>query len=156
MRRSLARCSLLVLLALTLPCGAATGRVLKVLPLFLDMQGRHSLSPSLYERDAYQANLRQNPGKISGVMYDVHWKVKGRVIAPLRLRLELRGIAQGNLPRQLVLERAVPPSGGRWLGRWSGLILTGEAYKTFGEVTAWRASLWEGERMLGEEQSFLW
>src|SRR5437899_2397501 len=34
---------------------AATGRIIKVLPHLLDLQGHHALSPSLYDRDAYQA-----------------------------------------------------------------------------------------------------
>jgi len=156
MRRSFGSVSSLILLALTLPCGAATGRVIKVLPFLLDMQGRHSLSASLFERDAYQAFLRQNPDKISGLLYSVHWKAKGRTAAPLKLTLELRGIAEGNLPRQLVLEQTVPSSGGRLFGRWAGLILTGQQRKDFGEVTAWRVTLWEGERRLGEQRSFLW
>ena len=154
MRRPFACLTLLVLLALTLPCGAATGRVIKVLPFYLDLQGRHTRSPSLFERDVYQADLLQNPERRSGVMYDVHWKTKGRTAAPLRLQVELRGIAKGNLPSQMVLKRAVP-SGGRF-GHWTGLILSGQKYKQFGEVTAWRATLWEGERLLGEQQSFLW
>ena len=145
---------MLVLLALALPCGAATGRVIKVLPFYLDRQGRHTRSPSLFERDVYQAYLFQNPEKRSGMMYDVHWKTKGAPTAPLRLRIELRGVAQGNLPSQLVLEKTVPPSG--WFGYWTSLLLTGEKYKQFGEVTAWRATLWEGQRLLGEQESFLW
>ncbi len=155
MRRPFACLSLLILLALTLPCGAATGRVIKVLPFYLDVKGRHSLSPSLYERDVYQAYLLQNPEKRSGLMYDVHWKTKGKTAAPLRLQLELRGIAEGNLPRQLVLEKTVQ-SGGGWFGHWTGLVLSGEKSKELGAVTAWRATLWEGERLLGEERSFLW
>jgi len=154
MRRPFACLSMLVLLALALPCGAATGRVIKVLPFYLDAQGRHTRSPSLFERDVYQAYLLQNPEKRSGMMYDVHWKTKGAPTAPLRVQIELRGIAQGNLPSQLVLETTVPPSG--WFGYWTRLLLTGEKYKQFGEVTAWRATLWEGQRLLGEQQSFLW
>ena len=154
MHRPVARLSLLIMLALTLPCGAATGRVIKVLPFYLDLQGRHTLSPSLFERDVYQAYLLQNPEKRSGMMYDVHWKVKGTMAAPLRLQVELRGIAEGNLPSQTVLEKAVP-SGGR-SGHWTGLILSGQKYKQIGAVTAWRATLWEGDRLLGEERSFLW
>ena len=147
--------SLLILLALTLPCGAASGRVIKVLPFYLDLQGRHSRSPSLFDRDVYQAYLLQNPEKRSGMMYDVHWKTKGATTAPLRLQIELRGTAEGNLPRQMVLEKVVQPGGGL-LGRWTGLVLSGQNYKQFGEVTAWHATLWEGERLLGEAASFLW
>jgi hypothetical protein len=32
----------------------------------------------------------------------------------------------------------------------------GDAYKQFGEVTAWRVSLWSGDQLLGEQKSFLW
>jgi hypothetical protein len=155
MRRPIACLLLPILLALTLPCGAATGRVIKVLPFYLDLQGRHTRSPSLFERDVYQAYLLQNPEKRSGIMYDVHWKSKGKADAPLRLQVELRGIAEGNFPRQTVLEQAVQ-SGGGLFGRWTGLVLSGEKYRQFGEVTAWRATLWEGDRLLGEAASFLW
>ena len=37
---------------------AVTGRVVKVLPLLLDLKGQDAISPSLYDRDAYQAYLR--------------------------------------------------------------------------------------------------
>lgn len=154
MRRLITSFSFLVLLALAPPAQAAVGRVIKVLPLFLDAQGRHSLSPSLYERDAYQAVLRQQPEKRSGLLFAVHWKSRGQAAAPLRLRLELRGIAEGNLPRQLVLEQKVEPRG--WFGHWSNLTLTGDKYRQFGEVTAWHVTFWEGNQLLGEQQSFLW
>ena len=57
----------------------ATGRVIKVLPHFLDLQGRAALSPSLYDRDAYQAVLRDHPEKRSGLRFDMQWKTKGTV-----------------------------------------------------------------------------
>ena len=66
----------------------------------------------------------------------------------------MRGIAQGALPKETVLEKRVEPPG--WLGSWSQIALEGEAYRNFGEVTAWRVSLWEGQRLLGERKSFLW
>jgi hypothetical protein len=98
--------------------------------------------------------LRQNPQKRSGMLYEVHWKAKGKVSAPLRLQLEVRGMAEGNLPRQFVLKKAVRSGG--WFGHWTGLVLSGQQCKELGEVTAWRVSLWEGERLLGEQESFLW
>ena len=112
---------------------AATGRVIKVLPHFLDYRGRHALSPSLYERDGYQAFLRKNPTNIFGLRFDVQWRTKGSVWGAVRLKVELKGIAQGNLPKQLELERS-----------------------ELGEVTAWRVTLWEGGQLLGEQKSFLW
>jgi hypothetical protein len=133
---------------------AATGRVIKVLPLFTDLQGRIAISPSLYDRDAYQVILRDHPEQRSGIRYDVQWKTKGPVWSQLKLRAQLRGVAQGNLPKELVLEKNVE-AGGRF-SHWTNLLLTGEDYKGLVEVTAWRVTLWEGDEMIGEQKSFLW
>ena len=133
---------------------AAPGRVMKVLPHLLDTNGFHTLHPSLYERDAYQAFLREHPEKRSGIRFDVRYRSRSPAFGTLKLRVELRGIAEGNLPRQRVLEQGVEPSG--WLGRWTGLLLTGEEYRKFGEITAWRATLWEEDELLAEQKSFLW
>ncbi|MEY2429970.1 MAG: hypothetical protein QOJ40_2855, partial [Verrucomicrobiota bacterium] len=154
MRRSLLWLSLLCCLALGPPAQAATGRVLKVLPHFLDLEGRNTRTPSLYDRDAYQFFLREHPEKRSAIRFDVQWKAKGPFGDKLKLRLEVRGIAQGNLPKQLVVECPVEPPG--WFSRWNGLALSGDEYKQFGEVTAWRVTLWENDRLLGEQKSFLW
>ena len=137
------------------PLIAATGSLLKVLPEFLDLKGRNSLSPSLYERDVYQATLREHPDRRSGMRFYIQWKAREPVWEPLLVRLELRGIAQGNLPRRLTLERAVPNPGGA-LSHWVDITLSGDAYKDFGSVTAWRVTLWEGQKLIGRQQSFLW
>ena len=141
------------LLALAVSAPAATGKIIKVLPHFLDAQGRDSKSPSLYDRDAYQAWLRRHPEACSGIRYDVQWKAR-EATGTLKLRLELRGIAQGSLPRQKTIETEIKPSHG--LSRWNGVGLTGDDYKAFGEVTAWRVTLWDGDTMLAEQKSFLW
>ncbi len=137
------------------PVYAAYGRVSKVLPFFVDLKGRHSLHPSLYERDAYQAYLQKHPELRSGMMFHVNWKVTGKANAPLHLRLELRGTAEGNLPRELLVVKPVKPGG--WFGQSSELTLSGEEYSHLREITAWRVTLWEGEDLLlGDQQSFLW
>src|SRR4029078_13257188 len=133
---------------------AATGRVMKVLPQFIDLKGRNSLSPSLYDRDAYQAHLRQHPGARSAMRFEVEWKSRSPIWEALKLRLQMSGVAQGNVTKELALEIPVEPSG--WFGRWDTIPLTAEQYKDLGEVTAWRVSLWEGEQFLGEQKSFLW
>ena len=134
---------------------AATGSVLKVLPEFLDLKGLNSLSPSLYERDVYQVTLREHPERRSGMRFYIEWKSTKPVWEPLLVRVELRGIAEGRLPRQLELERSVPNPGGPF-SHWTEITLNGEAYKTFGAVTAWRVTLWEGQTLIGKEQSFMW
>ncbi len=146
--------SLLGLLLAGLAAEGATGKVIKVLPQYLDEQGRASLSPSLYDRDAYQAVLTQHPEKRSGIQFQIHWKTKGPVWEQLTVRLEIRGAAAGRQPKTRVLEQRVDPPG--WLGNWNRLSLKGAEYKDFGEVTAWRATLWEGNQQIGEQRSFLW
>ena len=133
---------------------AATGRVIKVLPQFLDLKGRHALSPSLYDRDAYQARLRAHTNEVSGMRFAVQWKASGASTGALKLRVEVHGVSRGGLPAAVVLEQAVKP--GFWFNHWASLPLTGDDYRKIGEVTAWRATLWEGDKMIGEQKSFLW
>src|SRR4051812_42268091 len=133
---------------------AATGRIIKVLPHFLDLQGRHTLSPSLFDRDAYQAVLRQHPEQRSALRFDIEWKSKGSAESSLKIRAEVRGVARENLPIELTLERTLEPTG--WFGRWTSLLLKDEDYRKLGELTAWRVTLWEGTRLLSEQKSFLW
>jgi len=130
-----------------------TGRVVKVLPLLLDRKGRASLSPSLFDRDAYQAALRQSTNQVSAVRFDVLWSVSHADNADLKLRLELRGTGPDSLPRATTLEQAVTP---HFFRHWTSLTLGGEDLKNFGAVTAWRATLWSGDRMIAEQKSFLW
>ena len=133
---------------------AATGRIIKVLPQFLDLKGRHALTPSLYERDAYQAYLRIHPEERSGIRFAVQWKATGTATAPLKLKIELRGTASGDFAAPVALEREVRVHG--WFSHWAYLPLTGDEYKKISDVTAWRATLWEGDRLLSEQKSFLW
>ncbi|MHC1763026.1 MAG: hypothetical protein AB9869_01785 [Verrucomicrobiia bacterium] len=132
---------------------ADSARILKVLPHYLDEKGRHSLSPSLYERDAYQALLRNNPEKRTALQFDVNWKARGSKKDQLLLKLELRSSGR-DLSDPLVLERTVRPP--RMLSAWSSLRLQGDAYRNFGQMIAWRATLWRGEEMIAELKSFLW
>ena len=154
MRRLLIWVALVGWLAVAWSGQAAAGRVIKVLPQFLDLKGRNSLSPGLYERDVYQAMLREHTNLCSGMRFSVQWKSRGQPTAPLKLRVELRGVAHGDFPKQLVLEKPVEPGG--WFSHWAEVPFLGEEYRSFGRVTAWRVTLWEGARLLGEQQSFLW
>lgn len=133
---------------------AASGRVIKVLPQYLDLKGRAAVAPSLFERDAYQARLRQHPELRSGLRFEVQWKAKDTADKPLTLRVELRGGKPDGLPTQTVLEETVRQKGS--FSHWTAVTLSGEAYQKFGELVAWRATLWDGDVMLGEQKSFLW
>lgn len=85
--------------------------------------------------------------------FDIHWRVRTKSTIGLKLKVEIRGIAQGNLPSEKVLEREVKPSAG---SRWTPITLEGDDFKAIGEVTAWRVSLWEGDQLIAEQKSFLW
>src|SRR5580704_12875379 len=95
---------------------AAEGRVLKVLPQFLDDKGRASLTPSLYDRDAYQALLRKNPAKRSGLRFEVQWKAKAPATEPLLLRVEMRGVAAADPAKTAVKELALRQH--HWFSHW--------------------------------------
>lgn len=148
------RLILILLLCFTMcaAASAATGSVIKVLPQFLDLKGRSAISPSLYDRDAYQAYLREHTNDISGMRFAVEWKAHGT--GDLKLRVEIRGVAQGDLPPNLVLEQPVKP--GIFFSHWAYLRVKRDDYKRIGEVTAWRATLWDGDKLIGEQKSFLW
>jgi hypothetical protein len=139
-----------VVCAAPLPGWGASAKIKKVLTFYLDGEGRQSLSPSLYERDAYQAELRNDPAKRSGLRFDVQW-TGGSV--PLVLRVDMRG-AIGTTNTTAVLEGPVRKRGP--FSRWAQLTLRGEEYRKLGELVAWRATLWQGDALVGEQKSFLW
>ena len=154
MHRSLIWLLLAGWLAAAVSAQAATGRVIKVLPQFLDLKGQNSRSPSLYERDAYQAYLRQHTNQISGLVINVQWKTKGKPDGPVKLRVEMHGVVRSGSPAELVLEKPVEP--GRWFSRWTGILVNREEFRKLGELTAWRVTLWDNDQLLGEQRSFLW
>src|SRR6186713_1316249 len=78
-----------MLIGVSTSAAADSVKIKKVLWFYIDKEGRQSLSPSLFDRDAYQAVLRSDSTKRSGLRFDVQW------IAPpgadLVLRVEMRG-----------------------------------------------------------------
>jgi hypothetical protein len=153
MRRFLMTLFLLISLSAACASDAVTGRVVKMLPLFLDLKGRDAVSPSLYDRDAYQFYLRQHTNEVSAIRFDVLWSAANAKDAKLKLRLELRGVGPDNLPRQTTLEQIVTP---HFFRHWTSFTIAGDDYKNFGEVTSWRVTLWSEDRMFAEQKSFLW
>ena len=133
--------------------GHVKGRIVKTLPLLLDLKGHDAVSPSLYDRDAYQAHLRQHTNEVSGVRFDVLWEVANPPDAKYTMRVEAHGVATNGLPSVKTLEADVKPPLFR---RWTTLTLDGDAYKQFGSLVAWRVSLLADDKLLCEEKSFLW
>lgn len=153
MRRFLIGWLLLGTLTAAFAGDAVKGRVVKVLPFLVDTNGCIARSPSLYDRDAYQAYLLRHANQCSAIRFDVLWKASDNENANLKLQVEMRGIGQGGMPRQATLEQTVAS---HLFRHWNSLTLGGEDYKNFGELVAWRATLWSGNRMLSEQKSFLW
>ena len=151
--RRLFFCLAILLTIAARPVAAADGKVIKALPLFLDKQGQTSVSPSLFERDAYQAWLRKHPTDRTGLSLAVQWKASGVDWSKLKLRAELRGVV-GNSTTNVTLELPVKKTG--LFSTWTYLKLDGDNFQKLGEMAAWRVTLWEGDKLLAELQSFLW
>lgn len=128
-------------------------RVLKVLPHYLDRQGRHTINPSLFDRDAYQAELRRDPQLRSGMRFDVLWKSPPGSPAALTLKLELRGSRAPKQNPVLIEARAFARGG---FSQWTRVPVAGEDYAALGDLLAWRVSLWRDGHLLAEQTSFLW
>jgi hypothetical protein len=132
---------------------AAPVGIIKVFPLFLDTNGVDATSPSLFDRDAYQSRLRNHPDEVSAMRFDILWKGDLVTSNSLTLRAELRGVGDHALPTVATLETNLAPKITR---RWTSLKFAGTDYKNFGTLTAWRVTLWDGDKMLDEQKSFLW
>lgn len=139
--------------AVSTTIAADSGKIVKVLPLYLDLKGRDAISPSLFDRDAYQAQLRENPTNISAIRFDILWKTSGLKNAKLKLRVEMRGVAENGLPRQTAVEAKITP---HFFHHWTSLKLGGDEFKHFGSLVAWKTTLWNGNELIAEQKSFLW
>ena len=140
--------ALLLLGVISTTDAARPGKISKVLPHWLDLQGRHTLSPSLLERDAYQAKLRADRTLCSGIRFDVKWAKNTSGTVKLQLELRVTGEA-----KPIVRELAVKPSR---RGGWDAVTLDGDAFRAMGEIVAWQVLLLDGDFELAERRSFLW
>ena len=132
---------------------AAVGsaQVLKVLPHYLDAKGRHMLNPSLFDRDAYQLELRNAPEKRKALRFDVHWRTSG-YDEDLTLRVDVRSMQQ-RTAKSLSFEKPIRP---RWRSTWSQVLIAGEDYRSMGDMVSWRVLILSGTNVLAEQRSFLW
>lgn len=147
-------------LAVASPGNAATpakprppARILKVLPHFLDLEGRHTVNPSLFDRDAYQFELRQNPALRGGLRFDVLWRTTPTRPGAFTLKLELRGSKAPEQSPVILTTRAFARGG---FSQWTRVPVRGNNYEALGELLAWRVTLWREEEQLAEQTSFLW
>ena len=139
---------LLLLAVLSTANAARPGKISKVLPHWLDQQGRHTLSPSLLERDTYQAKLSADRSLCSGIRFDVKWSKNTSVNVKLQLEMRVTGET-----KSIVLEQAIKPSR---RGGWNAITLDSDAFRAIGKIIAWRVRLLDGDIKLAERRSFLW
>jgi GH43 family beta-xylosidase len=147
---------LLAALSITVAAPAAdavSGRIVKVSPFLVDQKGRIAMSPSHFDRDAYQAILRLQTTNVSAVRFDVLWLASKAPTEKIKIAVEVRGIGTNSVPKLQTLETNVLPGTFR---RWTDLPFAGQAYHDFGRVVAWRVTLWDDDRLLSEQKSFLW
>lgn len=137
-------------LAFVISASAESAKVIKVLPQFLDLKGRSSVSPSLYDRDAYQEQLRIGKTNRSALRFNVQWKARGA--EELTLRIEAKGM-KGKEPSSKVIEETVNPG---LFSKWTVLTMSGTNYEAFGDLVSWRATLLNGTNVVAEQKSFLW
>jgi hypothetical protein len=130
-----------------------TGRIVKVLTLLMDTNGAVATSPSLFDRDAYQAWLLEHTNAVSGIRFDICWTAHHAHRVTLKVRMELRGVGARGLPTEVLLEQTVTP---KIFHHWISLTLAGPDYKKLGTLAAWRATLWNGQKKISEQRSFLW
>lgn len=137
---------------LALSAEASRAKAIKVFRFLVDAEGRHALSPSLLDRDAYQAHLREHPAKISGLRFVIRWKRQSK--AQPSIRVEVRH-GNGNTIGEFSKIAPVKVRKTR-RSQWHQITISGGEYARLGKVIAWRVSLWDGETMLAQEESFLW
>ena len=141
-------------LCLTAKDSKSNSRVLKVLPHYLDSKGLHTVSPSLFERDAYQAHLKDHPELVSTMRFDVHCRMDLPDLSDMKVRVEAR-FGKGNSID--TMETSAPIKRPRWGKRsWTRVTLDQEAFDAQARLIAWRVTLWQGDTLLASQTSFLW
>jgi hypothetical protein len=127
------------------------GTIVKVLPHYLDAEGRHSDGPSLLHRDVYQIKLRDEPELINALRFDIKWRGGGLGVEIAKLRVEVRSSKAGVSPQ--VFQQQIKPSGH---ANWTGVLVSAEEYRKIEKMESWRATLLVGDKVLAEQKSFLW
>ncbi len=126
----------------------------KTLRHLLDSDGRHTKSPSLLDRDAYQAHLKENPAEVNGLRFDLQIRYASRTPAPVTIRVEIRH-GKGTDILNATFETPFEPKKRR-RSQWGKLLIEKKDFRDLGEIIAWRVSLMDGDETLATDESFLW
>lgn len=135
---------------LMMPLTEASPKIVKAFQHLIDAAGRHTLSPSLLDRDAYQAHLRSHPEKVKALCFDIQVKLKNK--EPHTLKLELRHGRGGNV-ESLIREISITKKGH---SQWNRITIDEDDFASLGEIIAWKITLFKDDITLSSQESFLW
>jgi hypothetical protein len=83
---------------------------------------------------------------------EIQWKAPKKS-GDAEIRVELRGSSPIGT-ESVTLKETAQPTG--VFSKWKSVKLEGDAYKKFGELLAWRVTVWQGGQQVAEQKSFLW
>ena len=145
--------SILLTFLLVFSVQAGSVKIFKVLPHYLDKDGHNTLSPSLFERDRYQALLRLDQTKCSTIRFDVQWRNTLKNFDDLSITVEMRG-TKTNSPTISFSEK-ISSRKSIW-SKWTKIRIPEEDFKELEGLGAWRVMIKNGDEILKEERSFMW
>lgn len=143
----------------------AAGRHLKkVLFFWLDEDGQYSQHPSMFERDAYQAYLRDNPEEIHGLKVAVLLSGSSGKLESSSLELKIQGPPGPEIKEPLEFRLELADKLDRKLRRWVywdidpvNAEASDEALKLLPEsIVSWRLTLLDEGQPVDRLQSYLW
>lgn len=85
-----------------------------------------------------------------GHYFVISWVNKGPA-ANFTTRFEYRQVKTKDVVRTLTMDHANIKGSAR-----STFAVLGDAYRTYGPVVSWRFTVWQGDKIVGEEHSFIW
>lgn len=98
----------------------------------------------------YGAILADEVESRRGHYFVITWVNKGPA-ANFTTRFEYRQNKTRDVVRTLTMEHPNAKGASR-----STFAVLGDAYRAYGPVTSWRFSVWQGDKLVGEEKSFIW
>ncbi len=92
---------------------------------------------------------------VTGIRFIVHWRAPASEIPNFDVKVEARGtIPQTNEETAKILIRKYPQT--PTYSGWTFIDLTGDTFRRFGALMAWRVSLLQNGRVMASRHSFTW
>jgi hypothetical protein len=94
------------------------------------------------------SHLRVDPEPLPASQQREEYYVSWRGTAVSSVMFEYR---QVNIPDKILVQTFTPTA-----RRWNVFTVAGDDFHNGGPISAWRVSLWDGNRLLAERKSVLW